>query len=129
MAYGNTPAEIEQAGRQLAQLITQQNQRLEAVEAAPARARLAEEWQSGQEYARASGYRGEALNELEQAMQDNNIWRHDHAIRLGLAPPSTHPFLDGPAEGSEMLRAIQSGNQEQYFDGLARQALREGRGG
>lgn len=91
MAY--SPSDVEAAGRRLAELLQRQEQRLNAMEQKPAQDEFAQQWDAGREYARAKGYTGEYLNDLEEQMQRNTIASHEHAIRLGLAPSNPHPIL------------------------------------
>src|SRR6516225_9802999 len=85
MAY--TEDELMRAGTQLAQAINHLNERIGALEGAPAKQRMEQDWQDGQDYLRSKHYSPQRISNMEDWMVQNGVASHAHAARLrgGLA--------------------------------------------
>jgi len=80
MAY--TEDELMRAGTQLAQAINHLNERIGALEGAPAKQRMEQDWQDGQDYLRSKHYSPQQISNMEDWMVQNGVASHAHAARL-----------------------------------------------
>jgi hypothetical protein len=80
MAY--TEDELMRAGTQLAQAINHLNERIGALEGAPAKQRMEQDWQDGQDYLRSKHYSPQRISNMEDWMVQNGVASHAHAARL-----------------------------------------------
>ena len=80
MAY--TEDELMRAGTQLAQAINHLNERIGALEGAPAKQRMEQDWQDGQDYLRSKHYSTQQISNMEDWMVQNGVASHAHAARL-----------------------------------------------
>src|SRR6516164_4065065 len=80
MAYSED--ELMKAGTQLAQAINHLNERIGALEGAPAKERMERDWQDGRDYLRSKHYSPARVSNLEDWMVSNGVASHAHAARL-----------------------------------------------
>jgi hypothetical protein len=124
MAYDDR--ELEQAGRQLAAAINHLNQRIEAVEGAPARQRMEQDWQDGRDYLKSKHYSPQAIENLESWMVENGVPSHVHAAQLRGGLGSRIDVFGGLQQ--DEINLLQDRKDDEFLDLAVSRALAGERG-
>jgi hypothetical protein len=101
----------EEAAGLLGQHLVKLNERLDALEAKPVRDKFTRRYEAGRRLARQSGYRGKRLEDLENWMIENEVVRHDQAMKLQPLPPDTSYFSG--EHDADITKLIESGGKDQ----------------
>ena len=124
MAY--TEDELTAAGRQLAAAINHINSRLEAVEGAPARQRMEQEWQDGRDYLKNKHYSPGQISNLEDWMVANGVASHAHAAKLHGHLGSRIDVFGGLQQ--DEINLLQDRKDDEFLDLAVSRALAGERG-
>jgi hypothetical protein len=100
--------------RAVVQLLNRQEDRLNRLEANPARESLERGFVQGRQRAMANGFHGEDLERLENWMEQKCIVDHDVAMKASGVSPSTKARILGGIPKEE-LEALMNGDDDAYL--------------